>query len=107
MEVDVREEVLGGCLGREEEHCLAVQIFILVDFQGGRGGSSGLDITRVLEGGGQKIMSRILLSGACMGIVEPSSSSKSGGSWGSSVRGGGTVQPGGNQKDLKNVCAIR
>ena len=83
--MDVREEVLRGCSGREEEHRLVAQIFFLVDFRGGIGDSSVLDITRVLEGAGQKITSLILFSGACIGTTEPFSSSKSGGSQGRSV----------------------
>ena len=80
MKVDGREEVLGGRSRREEKRRLAAQIFILVDFRGGRGGSSGLNTTGVLEGGGPKAMSLIFISGTCAGTVEPSSSSESGGS---------------------------
>ena len=107
MKVDEREEVLGGHSRREEEHHLAAQSFILVDFQGGREGSTSLDTSGVLEGVGQKIMSLILFSGACTGTTELFSSSESGGSRDSFVGGRGTAQPGGNQKDLKNVCATR
>ena len=45
VKVDVREEVLGGCSRCEEERRLAVQIFVLVEFRGGRGDSLVLDIT--------------------------------------------------------------
>ena len=95
MKVDVREEVLRGCSGREEELHLE-HSFILVVFRGGIGDPSGLDFDRVLEGVGQKMMSLILFNGACLGTVELLSSSKSGGSLGSSIKGGGIVQPGGN-----------
>ena len=104
--MDVREEVLGGG-SRSEEELRLEHSFILVVFQGGIGDSSVLDFDGELEGAGRKKMSPIFFNGACPSIVESLSSSESGGSLGSSIGGGGTVQPGNNQKDLKKVYATR
>ena len=88
--MDVREEVLGGCSGREEGRHLA-QSFVLIVFRGEIGDSSVLDIDGVLEGARQKMMSLTLFNDACIGTTESLSSSESSGSRGSSVRGGGTA----------------
>ena len=104
--MDVREEVLGGCSGREEERRLE-HSFVLMVFRGGIRDSLVLDFNGELEGARRKKMSPIFFSGACPGTVESLSSSESGGSLDSFVRGGDTVQLGGNQKDLKNVCTTR
>ena len=55
MKVDVREEVLGGCSGREEELRLE-HSFVLLVFQGGIGDSAVLDFDGELEGVGRKKM---------------------------------------------------
>ena len=96
MEVE-EKEVVGGGSGREKEHCLGMQTFVLTDFRGGEGefttcvktqeeGEEGVGST-----GRKMMLVGFCFFGASFGTSESSSSeSGSEGFKGIFVGGGGT-----------------